>query len=226
MSSVISSSGALADSSRLVLLFTVISIIVHAALAAFAYKLDIFSTDEVDSIPAEAIHVSIVVPAPVTPPTPIKPPAPIKPPTPKPEQITKRKIISKVPSPKKTRVKPTPVKKVVKPIPPKVIPKKAASPLPIPVSKPAVFTTPQPSYQPKPKYPSLARRRGIEGSVIFDISVANDGRVTQATLIQSSGSSLLDRSASKAIKTWRFPASKFNSLSSFKQKIEFRLNKY
>lgn len=220
MSSVISSSGALADSSRLVLLFTVISIIVHAALAAFAYKLGIFSTDDIDSIPAEAIHVSIVVPAPVTPPTPIKPP------TPKPEQITKRKIISKAPSPKKTRVKPTPVKKVVKPIPPKVIPKKAASPLPIPVSKPAVFTTPQPSYQPKPKYPSLARRRGIEGSVIFDISVANDGRVTRATIIQSSGSSLLDRSASKAIKTWRFPASKFNSLSSFKQKIEFRLNKY
>ncbi|MBV1913180.1 MAG: energy transducer TonB, partial [Cycloclasticus sp.] len=74
--------------------------------------------------------------------------------------------------------------------------------------------------------PSIARRRGIEGSVIFEISVANDGHVTRAIITQSSGSSALDRSATKAIKTWRFPASKFNSLSSFKQKIEFRLNKY
>ena len=220
MSSVTYSWNSLAYKPKSVLLFIVISLLVHAVLAAFVYKMGVFSTHDIDSIPAKSIHISITQPAPII------PPAPIQPPKPKPKKIKKKKIVTQAPSPKKISTKPTPVKKIAKPVPPKVVPKKATSPLPSPVSNSPVFTMPQPSYQPKPKYPSIARRRGIEGSVIFEISVANDGHVTRAIITQSSGSSALDRSATKAIKTWRFPASKFNSLSSFKQKIEFRLNKY
>jgi len=71
-----------------------------------------------------------------------------------------------------------------------------------------------------------ARRRGTQGTVVFRISVANNGHVTRAIIIESSGSSALDRAAAKTIKTWQFPASKFNSLSTFKQSVVFRLNAY
>jgi len=219
MSSTTYSLGTLVYRPKSVLFFIAISLIVHAALAAFAYKTGIFVTDDIDNMPAKRVSILLAEPTPITPP-------PIQPVKPKPKQIKKRKVVTQAPAPKKVSVKPTPVKKVIKPVAPKIIPKKAASPLPLPVSKPTVFASPQPSYQPKPKYPSIARRRGTEGVVIFEISIANNGHVNQAIIIQSSGSSALDRSALKTIKTWRFPASRFNSLSTVKQKIEFRLNAY
>jgi protein TonB len=204
------------------MLFVLTSLVVHAILATIAYKSGILSTDDIASIPTRTISVSLVEPTPVQAPPRIEPPKP----KPKPKKIKKRKITTQAPA-KKTTYKPIiPKKQAVKPPPPKVKPKVAASPLPSPVSKPSVFASPQPTYQPKPKYPTIARRRGIEGVVIFEISVANNGHVNNAIIIQSSGSSALDRSATKAIKTWQFPASKFNSLSTFKQKIEFRLNHY
>ena len=219
MSSVTYSWGPLAYKPKSVLLFVVISFIAHAVLAAFTYKTGIFSTDDIDNIATKKISISLVEPTPITPPKPIQPPKP------KPKKVKKRKIITQAPSAKKINKKPEPVKKKVKTTPPKVTPKIAASPLPSPVRKPALFTSPQPTYQPKPKYPTVARRRGVEGSVIFELSVANDGHVIRALLIQSSGSSALDRSALKTIKTWQFPASKFNSLSSYTQEIEFRLRR-
>lgn len=202
------------------LLFIIISFAVHTVLAAFAYKTGIFTTDDIDNIASKTISISLVEPTPIIPPTPVQPPKP------KPKKIKKREIVTKAASAKKVAKKPKLIKKKVKPTPPKVIPKKAASPLPVPVNKPALFVSPQPTYQPKPKYPTIARRRGVEGSVILEISIANDGHVTQAIVIESSGSSALDRSALKTIKTWQFPASQFNSLASYKQQIEFRLNKY
>lgn len=195
--------------------FIAISVLLHAVFIFAAYQAGFFTPEDIDSIPARTISVSIIEP------TPIKPPPPVKLPEPKPK---KKKIITRAPSTKKTTAKP--IKKLIKPLLPTIEQKIGASPLPTPVSKTAVFHAPQPSYQPKPKYPKIARRRGTEGIVIFEISVANDGHVNKATIIKSSGSSALDRSAHKAIKTWQFPSSQFNSLSTFKQKIEFRLNGY
>ncbi len=208
------------------LLFITVSFVAHTVLAAFIYKTGFFIRDDIDHIASKTINVFIAEPAPITPPSPHKPPTPIKPPKPEPKKIKKKKIVTQAPSTKQVFTKPKATKKNIKPNPPKVIPKEAASPLPVPVKKPAVFVSPKPSYQPKPKYPAIARRRGVEGSVILEIFVANDGRVTQAMVIESSGSSALDRAALKTIKTWRFPPSQFNSLSSYKQAIEFRLNQY
>jgi protein TonB len=208
--------------------------VLHAIALLFAYQSGFFNKEDIDSIPAKTISISIVEPTPVAPPPPVSKPVP--------EPVKKRKIVTKAPSPKVVDIKPAPVKQVIKPTPvkqvtkptpvkqvtkpkPPIVEKKVAtSPLPAPVSKPATFSSPKPTYQPKPKYPTIARRRGIEGAVIFEISIANNGQVTNAIMVESSGSSALDRSAAKAIKTWRFPASKFNSMSSFKQRIEFRLN--
>jgi protein TonB len=183
---------------------------IHVIFAAYAYKAGIFSNEDIDSIPSKKISISLIEPTP-----------PIQPPEPK--KIEKRKITTQAPSPKEIAQEPKPVKKTSTPQPE---PKVAASPLPSPVKQPNVFTSPQPTYQPKPKYPAIARRRGVEGIVILEIPVATNGHVKNAIIIRSSGSAALDRSALKAINTWQFPASKFNSLAPFKQKIEFRLNQY
>lgn len=204
-----------------VILFVLTSILVHTLLAGIAFRSGAFTSDNIESIPTKTINVLLTEPTPVKPITPIQQPI---------IEEVKKKIVTQAPAPKKVaqktvqkaKKKPKPVKKEAVVTEQKPI----ASPLPTPVKKPIVFSSPQPSYQPKPIYPGLARRRGIEGIVIFEISVANNGHINNAFIIQSSGSSALDKAALKAIKTWRFPASKFNSLSNFKQKIEFRLNQY
>lgn len=199
--------------------FVITSLLIHACILLFAYKAGFFSDKDIDSMPAKVISVSLVEPTPITPP-PIPKPKPIVKP------IKKRKIVTQAPAKRIIRSEPKLTKKIAKPTPPKEVKKIASSPLPTPVKTPTAFTSPQPTYQPKPKYPTIARRRGTEGIVILDVFVANNGHVTKALIAQSSGSSALDKSALKAIKTWQFPASQFNSLSSFKQKIEFRLNHY
>jgi len=202
-----------------VFLFVALSVILHAAFAVYAYKTGFFSADEVPSAPAKTISVSLIEPTPV----PIKPPPPVQPPKPK---KVKKRIVTKAASERRIAVKPKKIKKIEKSEPVVIKPVAAASPLPTPVAKTPVFVSPRPSYQPKPKYPTIARRRGQEGIVILEISVSNSGNVNRASVVESSGSSALDRAALKTIKTWKFPASQFNSLSSFKQKIQFRLNAY
>ncbi|MBL4574755.1 MAG: energy transducer TonB [Opitutaceae bacterium] len=201
--------------------FLLFSFALHAVFAVIAYSTGFFSPDDIDSLPAKVISVRIVEPQIKTPP-PIKPIEKLRP-----KEIIKKKIITKAPAVHKTALKPKKIAK--KPIEKQPLPKAlqvAASPTPSPVAKPAIFLAPQPSYQPKPKYPTIARRRGVEGIVILDISLTNSGHVSNAFIVKSSGSSALDRSALKAVKIWRFPAGRFNSITSFKQKIEFRLNSY
>jgi TonB family protein len=48
---------------------------------------------------------------------------------------------------------------------------------------------------PKPEYPTQARRRGVEGVVVLRVRVEADGRLSDANVVTSSGSELLDESA-------------------------------
>lgn len=57
---------------------------------------------------------------------------------------------------------------------------------------------------PKPPYPRLAIRQQIEGTVILVVRVLPDGRPGEVRIDQSSGNSLLDDSAVKTVKSWRF----------------------
>ncbi len=69
----------------------------------------------------------------------------------------------------------------------------------------------QPRYaeNPRPIYPLEARRKGYEGEVILRVEVLTDGRVGGIEVKRSSGYEILDRSALKAVKQWRFvPARK------------------
>jgi TonB family protein len=73
---------------------------------------------------------------------------------------------------------------------------------------------------PQPPYPSFARSRGLQGTVVVSISAAPDGSVTSASVARSSGSPDLDRYAVSWIRSrWRMPA----GTTSGQQTIHFRL---
>lgn len=56
----------------------------------------------------------------------------------------------------------------------------------------------------KPNYPIGARRRGEEGTVILDVTVAADGSASKVVKVSSSGFEDLDRAAERAAERARF----------------------
>ena len=55
-----------------------------------------------------------------------------------------------------------------------------------------------------PRYPSLARRRGIEGNVKLSVVIEADGSIGSIEVVESSGSAVLDRAAVAAVREWEF----------------------
>ena len=56
----------------------------------------------------------------------------------------------------------------------------------------------------------MARRRHYQGTVLLDVLVDRQGRVDQVEIAQSCGYRILDRSALKSVRQWRFePARRF-----------------
>lgn len=64
--------------------------------------------------------------------------------------------------------------------------------------------TPVPIESPAPRYPPQALRRGESGTVLLRARVGADGVPYAVDLVQGSGSRLLDRAASEAVRRWRF----------------------
>lgn len=80
---------------------------------------------------------------------------------------------------------------------------------------------------PKPVYPSSARRRGMQGGVLLQINVSEEGHVTGIHIMRSSGFRVLDIAALNSVKRWRFmPARQGDSsvASSVQVPIRFTLN--
>lgn len=57
---------------------------------------------------------------------------------------------------------------------------------------------------PPPSYPKLARRRGWEGKVWLIAEITTNGKVQEVRLEQSSGHSILDKTAMKTVLNWKF----------------------
>jgi protein TonB len=58
---------------------------------------------------------------------------------------------------------------------------------------------------PRPPYPLVARRLGLEGRVLLDVVVRPDGRAAAVTVRESSGHRVLDSTAADTVRTrWRF----------------------
>ncbi|MCG6880189.1 MAG: energy transducer TonB, partial [Deltaproteobacteria bacterium] len=49
-----------------------------------------------------------------------------------------------------------------------------------------------------------ARRRGYEGVLLLKVLVNGDGKVADLLVLKSSGYSMLDKSAVRAVRNWRF----------------------
>lgn len=60
----------------------------------------------------------------------------------------------------------------------------------------------------KPAYPSVARDAGWEGTVIVRALIQTDGLPAEVNVQKSSGHSILDKAATKAIQQWRFDPEK------------------
>ena len=127
--------------------------------------------------------------------------------------------------------KPPPKKKIIK----KIIKKKVSKPKPKHVKKPPKEII-EPEIEPtpvydnltntKPIYPKIAIQRNWQGTCILELEVLNDGSVGNIKLLKTSGRKLLDQSAIRAVRFWKFtPATKKgkNIKSKLKVPIEFKL---
>lgn len=63
---------------------------------------------------------------------------------------------------------------------------------------------PRYGFRREPKYPSLAVRRGYEGTVLLRVRVLKNGRVAEVQVQETSGHRILDKAARKAVELWRF----------------------
>ncbi|MFA0087766.1 energy transducer TonB [Vibrio sp. 10N.261.51.F12] len=74
-------------------------------------------------------------------------------------------------------------------------------------SEPILLETPSFSTTPvQPRYPRIARKRGIEGTATYEIWLDESGNQTKQVLVTSSGATILDKTALDAIKQWQFTA--------------------
>ncbi len=57
---------------------------------------------------------------------------------------------------------------------------------------------------PKPVYPRMAIRRGLEGEVGLSVSVSSSGQVSEVSVSKPSGYAILDQAAIDSVKKWEF----------------------
>ena len=170
---------------------------VHA-LAAIAIFSIVATPPAVPSAPIMVTMITAPTPEPIRPEPQVLPkPRPvIKQTLPTPKTL----LVAEKPAAEPAQAAPTP--------PPAAAP--AAPPAPSPVAIPPRLDA---AYldNPKPIYPPMARRMGIEGKVILNVLVTADGAAGQVELHKSSGDSRLDQSALDAVKRWRFVPAKRGS---------------
>lgn len=136
-----------------------------------------------------------------------------------PEPVVDELAVKK-PEPPKPVPKPKPQPPKPKPVPPQPAPPKAVEPPPAPVSAPvAAAPAPAPTLtppsasagylkNPAPEYPSLAQRRGWQGTVLLRVRVLASGKPGDIQIQQSSGRDVLDQAAVRAVQRWSFVPAK------------------
>jgi protein TonB len=74
----------------------------------------------------------------------------------------------------------------------------------VPADQTVIEARPLYRTNPPPKYPAIARRRGVSGQVVLDVLVGESGSVVDLRLATSSGYDMLDDAAVAAVKDWVF----------------------
>ncbi|WP_016705045.1 energy transducer TonB [Pseudomonas chlororaphis] len=147
----------------------------------------------------------------VEPPPPVEDELAVKPPPPKP--ISKPKLQPKPKPVPKPEPKPAPKPVQQQPAPPQpAAPVAAPAPPAPPAPAPAPVTpaSANAAYlkNPAPEYPSLAQRRGWEGTVLLRVHVLASGKPGEIQIQKSSGRQQLDDAALSAVKRWSFVPAK------------------
>lgn len=153
--------------------------------------------------PLPVVQVSLV-----TPPVPLEPR--VIPPKPLPQKIERRPQLRPVQPLVEQPIPQAPVSAVPvappPPAPPVVVPPSAPEPVAeLPRYNAAYLSNPPPAY------PMLARRRGIEGTVVVRAEVAASGECLRVELKKTSGAGMLDNAALDAVRGWRFVPAKRGS---------------
>ncbi|WNW13240.1 energy transducer TonB [Pseudomonas sp. DTU_2021_1001937_2_SI_NGA_ILE_001] len=185
-------------------------------------------------IPPMTIEFTSAAPPAVEPPPPVPAPPPVvEPPPPVVDELAVKPPPKPQPKPKP---KPLPPKQEAKPQPKPVEAPPPAAPAP---AAPAAAAPPVPPVEtppsanagylknPAPEYPSLAQRRGWEGTVLLRVHVQADGKPSDIQIQRSSGRDALDNAAISAVKRWSFvPAKRGNEAIAgwVSVPLEFRLN--
>ncbi|OLU32266.1 energy transducer TonB [Pseudomonas sp. PA27(2017)] len=191
-------------------------------------------------VPVEIPPMTIEFAAPSPPPEPVRPPEPVVEPPPPPPPVVDELAVkpppkTEPPKPKPQPPKPKPAPKPLpKPVEPAPAPPKAeappAPPAP-PAPKPVTETPPSANAaylrNPAPEYPSLAQRRGWEGTVLLRIRVLANGKPGDIQIQTSSGRDVLDQAAVKAVQRWSFVPAKRGDVAQegwVTVPLDFRLN--
>lgn len=66
---------------------------------------------------------------------------------------------------------------------------------------------------PAPVYPNFAREQGWEGLVLLRVLVGRDGMPLRLLVVRSSGYKILDESALRAVRQWRFQPARLANVS-------------
>lgn len=161
-------------------------------------------------IPPMTIEFSRPAPPVVEPPPPVPPPPVVEPPPPVVDELAAKPAPKPIPKPKpvpKPVPKPEPAPKAVEQ--PPAPPQPAAPPAP-PAPAPVTPASANAAYlkNPAPEYPSLAQRRGWEGTVLLRVHVLASGKPGEIQIQKSSGRQQLDDAALAAVKRWSFVPAK------------------
>ncbi|WP_447590864.1 energy transducer TonB [Aquipseudomonas campi] len=188
------------------ILLGVFALVLHGAVL---YWLSQRPEPVLPEVPVEIPPMTIEFTSPPPPPEPvIEPPPPVveelavKPPPPKP--------VPPKPQPPKPKPVPKPVEQPPQPQPPKAEtpPTPPAPPAPKPVTETPPSANAAYLKNPAPEYPSLAQRRGWEGTVLLRVRVLASGKPAEIQVQKSSGRDLLDQAAIRAVKRWSFVPAK------------------
>lgn len=155
-------------------------------------------------------------------PEPIPEPEPEPPPPepePMPEPVVQPEPLPELPPPPRQVVerpvsKPEMVEPVRQPEPPPVaaLQPRQASPAPA-LEEALVDPIFDAAYlrNPPPRYPTSARRLGIEGTAVVRVLVGRQGEPQQVKIVQSAGAQVLDEAALDAVRSWSFVPAKRGS---------------
>jgi protein TonB len=79
------------------------------------------------------------------------------------------------------------------------------------------------SDNPPPRYPSEGIRRRLEGTVTLELRISSAGRVSEVKVLRSSGHTVLDEAAVKAVRQWSGqPARRFGQPISTVERLPIR----